>query len=91
MLFLTSYSVQAKHLLYVVCDNHDYEDHSLPEFSAMYSYCARRMPILQQNLLPPMSIPSRQYKDLCGFRHPLWCTLGLHFSALLPSRQKTLK
>jgi hypothetical protein len=60
MLFLTLYSVQAKHLLYVGCDNHDYEDHSLPEFNAMYSYYGRRIPILQQNLLPPISIPSRQ-------------------------------
>jgi len=60
MLFLISYSVQAIHLLYIVCDNHDYEDHSLPEFNAMYSYCGRRIPILQQNLLLPISIPSRQ-------------------------------
>jgi hypothetical protein len=55
-----AYRVQAKYLLYIVCDNHDYEDNSLPEFNAMYSYCGRGIPILQQNLLPPISVPSRQ-------------------------------
>ena len=60
MLFLMSYSMQAKHLLYVVCDYHDCEDHSLLEFYAMYSYCGRGIPIIQQNLLPPISIPSKQ-------------------------------